>query len=147
MKIVSIFILTILFFGGCKNKSTSGLDTSLIKNPATASGNKGDKLPVISFTDTKHDFGKIIEGETVSFAFKFTNTGRSDLIIANVIASCGCTVPSFPKKPIRPGESEFIDVAFDSKGRPGTFTKSVTVYANTSPNQVELYISGNVVRN
>ena len=104
-------------------------------------------MPVITFTGTTHDFGKIVEGEKVSFAFSFTNTGKSDLIIAQVIASCGCTVPSFPKKPIRPGETEYIDVAYDSKGRPGTFQKSVTVHSNTVPAQTELYIKGNVIRN
>ena len=137
-------LLAFLFFS-CMKKSNGNLDTSVINNPATASGKADkDKLPIMTFEKKTHNFGKLIDGEVIVHFFKFTNTGKSDLIIANVIASCGCTVAAFPKKPIKPGGSDYIEVKFDSKGKSGKFHKNITVYSNTIPNQQEIYIEGNV---
>ena len=139
---ILILIIGILFFS-CKTKNGNGLSTDLIKNPATASGKVDkDKMPIITFEKTTHDFGKLVEGEVAVYSFKFTNTGKSDLLIANVIASCGCTAPSFPKSPIAAGKTDYIEVKFDSKGKNGKFNKSITVYANTIPSQMDIYIEG-----
>ena len=129
-------------------KGQNGMDANMINNPASAENPNIDKskLAVIAFSKTEHDFGKITEGEKVSYSFKFVNTGKSDLLISNVVASCGCTVPSFPKKPIASGDSEFINVQFDSKGRSGNFTKEITVYTNTIPNSAQLIIKGNIIK-
>ncbi|HPD63933.1 MAG TPA: DUF1573 domain-containing protein [Bacteroidia bacterium] len=148
MKTVSqiILIFSIAVFISCSQTNKKDKITpDLIKNPNSASsGAKKEKLPELTFKTTIHDFGNIIEGSKVSFSFKFTNTGKADLVISNCIPSCGCTVPDFPKKPIKPGESGYIDVTFDSKGRSGTFNKDVTVYANTIPNSTVIYIKGNI---
>ena len=145
-----IFSLTLIVaLMACNGKKgQNGIDANMINNPATANNPNIDKtkLPVITLVKTEHDFGTISQGEIVSYSFKFQNTGKSDLLIANVIASCGCTVPSFPKKPIAPGESEFINVQFDSKGRTGNFTKDITIYANTIPNSIQLIIKGNIIK-
>ena len=149
MRNLLILVTLVIILTSCGNKkSVNGVDPNMINNPATASNPNVDKtqLPVITFKQTEHDFGRIMEGEKVSFSFKFENTGKSALLISNVIASCGCTVPTFPKKPIQPGETEFINVQFDSKGRSGNFTKDVTVYANTIPNSTLLTIKGNIVK-
>lgn len=82
------------------------------------------------------DLGKIKEGEVVEVSFRFKNVGSKPLVIANVYASCGCTVPEKPEKPFAPGEEGVIKAKFDSRNRPkGTARKSVFVDANTNPNQ------------
>jgi hypothetical protein len=148
---LSIFLLLISFFlfSGCKSGGHNGLETisaDVVNNPNSASG-KGDKgsLPVIQFEETEHDFGRIIEGETVSYDFKFKNTGKSDLIIAEVTTSCGCTVPSYPKTPIRPGEGGVVKVAFNSNGKRGYQSKNVIVASNTQPNTTLVRIKAQVV--
>ncbi|MBL7138343.1 MAG: DUF1573 domain-containing protein [Bacteroidales bacterium] len=122
------------------------LDSDVVTNPNSASG-KGNQelLPVITFEETEHNFGRIIEGETVSFNFAFKNTGKRDLVIAEVSTSCGCTVPSYPKRAIRPGESGVINIAFNSKGRKGYQTKTIIVCANTQPNVTQLKIKAQVI--
>ena len=145
----SFVFLAFLVVAGCRSGGQNGhvtLPADLVNNPNTASGSadKGS-LPVIHFEDTEHDFGRIIEGETVSFSFNFTNTGKSDLLIAEVSSSCGCTVPTYPKEPIRPGESGVIKVAFNSNGRRGYQSKSVVVASNTQPNTTVISIRAQVV--
>ncbi len=84
----------------------------------------------ISFEDTQHDFGEITEGDVVRHAFKFTNTGDNPLVITRAQATCGCTVPEWPKAPIAPGESGEIVVEFNSKNRTGHQKKNVLIYSN-----------------
>jgi len=117
------------------------LDTELVTAPATASGDVED-APVMTFEKDVHDFGKIIQGEKVSYKFKFTNTGSSDLLITDAKGSCGCTVPEYPKSPVKPGASGVIDVVFDSTGKTGQQNKKVTITANTVPGTVTLAING-----
>jgi hypothetical protein len=118
----------------------------VVFNPNSASGNENkDLLPVIKFDESEHDFGRILEGETVSYEFAFTNTGKSDLLIADVSTSCGCTVPSYPKAPLRPGEKGIVKVTFNSQGRRGYQTKNVIVVSNTQPNTTILKIKAQVI--
>lgn len=84
----------------------------------------------ISFDDTKHNFGTITEGEKVKHAYKFKNTGNNPLLISNAVASCGCTVPSYPKQPIPPGGEGEIVVEFNSTNRAGQQKKNVMIYSN-----------------
>ena len=84
------------------------------------------------------DFGKMKEGENLDVSFRFKNTGTKPLIISNVVAGCGCTVPETPKKPYAPGETGVIKAAFNSTGKPGTQSKQVTVYSNTNPTTTTL---------
>jgi len=101
----------------------------------------------ITFTQTNHDFGTIQEKDgDASVEFAFSNTGDAPLLIVRAASSCGCTVPEYPKKPIRPGESGVIKVTYHAKGRPGPFQKSVYVYDNTN-GKTMLVINGNVVSN
>ncbi|MEI6456379.1 MAG: DUF1573 domain-containing protein [bacterium] len=145
-----LFLLTGGLFISCGSSldknSQESLPADIVNNPNTASG-QGDKstLPVITFVETEHDFGKLLQGENVSYTFKFTNTGKSDLLIAEVSTSCGCTVPSFPKAPVKPGEEGSIKVTFASKGQKGFQSKNVLVVSNTQPNTVVLRIKAQVV--
>lgn len=102
------------------------------------------QMPVIQFDKTIHDFGRVLAGEKISYSFKFRNTGKSDLLITKVSASCGCTVPEWPKTPIAPGEEGYITVTFNTSGRKGLQHKSVTVLANTNPNTTILNIQAEI---
>lgn len=84
------------------------------------------------FAGEVYDFGEVPEGTKVTHQFSFTNTGDSPLKLTRVKASCGCTTPSFSEDPIGPGETGYIDVEFDSSGKPGFQNKSVTVTGNFS---------------
>ena len=85
----------------------------------------------MKFEKTEHDFGTINEGDVVETVFNFTNNGKSELIITKAKASCGCTVPDWPKEPIMPGESGEIKVKFNSKRKPNLQQKQITLQTNT----------------
>lgn len=153
MKINALTLITTLIVAGLmltscgsRNAEDGLYPADIVKNPNTASGKSdaGD-MPVLEFEKDFHDFGRIIQGEKVSYSFKFTNSGKSDLIISKVSTSCGCTVPEFPKTPVRPGESNKIAVKFDSENRRGFQNKSITIISNTQPNAVVLRIKAQVV--
>jgi len=106
----------------------------------TASG------PRINFEKKSHDFGTFSEKESVqTVVFAFVNEGDAPLVIHQAIASCGCTVPSFTKTPIKPNERGEVKVTYNGKGKwPGEFTKTITVKTNGTPETVKLYIKGNM---
>lgn len=135
----------LLLMSSCSNDSKT-ITTELVNNPNTASG-KSDlsSLPAFDFVSEDHDFGRISEGEKVSYTFKFKNSGKSDLIISDAKATCGCTVADYPKTPIKPGEESGIAVSFDSEGKKGIQNKTVTLVANTQPNTKVLTIKAEVV--
>ncbi len=148
-RVISIlFILMMAGIAGCNSSGSKEekISSDLVNNPNTANGktNSGS-LPNFKFAEVEHDFGKIIQGESVSYEFQFTNNGKSDLIIVDVSTSCGCTVPSFPKTPIRPGGKGAIKVSFNSAGKRGFQTKNVLVVANTQPNTTLLRIRAQIV--
>lgn len=100
----------------------------------------------IKFEETTHDFGNIREdGGPVEVEFQFTNTGKAPLTIQSARAECGCTRPSYPKEAIAPGKSGVIKVSYNPLGRPGGFTKVVTVKCNGNPGKVNLKIRGTVL--
>lgn len=133
-------------FLACKPKPGEPvISPEIIDNPATATGDSKDNLPVFSFETTTHHFGEIKADEVVDFSFKFRNTGKSDLFIVSAKASCGCTVPSYSKEPVPPGGDGRIDVQFDSKGKTGMVSKTITIVANTIPNTRVLTISAEIL--
>ncbi len=99
--------------------------------------------PVMTFETTTIDYGTINKGADGVRKFKFTNTGNEPLIIKSAKGSCGCTVPTYPKEPIMPGESSHIEVRYDTN-RPGEFTKTVTITTNEAVETRMLTIKGNV---
>ncbi len=139
------FILLLAF--GCGNKNdNSNLTGDVVNNPLSAD-NPGDPstMPQITFDKTVYDFGRIYEGEKVKCSFKFSNTGKSDLIITSAKASCGCTVPEYPKNPIKPGAGGSVTVEFNSSGRRGQQNKAVSVTTNAQPPTVVLTVKAMVV--
>lgn len=103
--------------------------------------------PKISFATKSHDFGNVRETDgAVSCEFSFTNEGDAPLAIISARSSCGCTKPTFPRKPLMPGEKGVIKVTYNPKGRPGEFSKNITVKTSDKKNKnVKLRITGVVV--
>jgi hypothetical protein len=101
---------------------------------------------VITFEEKSYDFGKVNEEEgKVTHVFEFVNKGNSPLVINRAQASCGCTTPAWTKEPIEPGKKGSITVTYNTSGRPGAFTKTITVYSNSVDEQFVLTIHGEVI--
>jgi hypothetical protein len=124
------FVLTACNSG---NKPKDGISAEDVNNTASAEGSNKSGLPDIQFEEEEHDFGKITQGEKVSFAFKFRNTGKSNLIITSAAGSCGCTIPEWPKEPIAPGKEGKINVIFNSEGKSGIQEKTISIVTNCEP--------------
>jgi hypothetical protein len=140
MKQIFFFILSASMIAACtvkdKRASTGDKDSSAKmseteKNKAlTDSAN----FTTIGFPDsTFKNLGKVKEGAIVEVTFRFKNTGTHNLVISDVSASCGCTVPEKPQQPYAPGEEGEIKAKFDSHGRKGIAEKELYVIANTLP--------------
>jgi len=151
-----ILVLPVLILAGCgpeKSALPTGqageegeISTDLVSNPISASADGGSSQEVImTFEDNTYDFGEIIQGEKVAHSFNFTNEGNAPLIISSVRASCGCTVPTWSKEPIEPGDSDEIKVVFDSDGKSGAQAKDITIVSNAVPNTSVLRITGEVI--
>lgn len=140
-------ILALLLCLSCNNSGTSSadFDVDLIKNPNTAEGYDGSVgLPSLVFDKDLHDFGRISEGESISFSFHFTNKGNDDLVISGCHASCGCTVADYPKGRIAPGGEGYITVSFNSRGKVGQQYQEVVVSSNSQPSRQVLKITAQV---
>jgi hypothetical protein len=97
----------------------------------------------ISFKKIDHNFGTIKEANgPVSVMFRFVNTGSDPALVQNVSTSCGCTTPEYSKAPVLPGDSGFVKVVYNPNGRPGPFTKEITVTSNAGNSPQVLKITG-----
>jgi hypothetical protein len=135
----------LLFAASCDQKNTMrDVSPEDVFNSKSASKKESIPTTSVKFDKDTFNFGTVIEGEKVSYAFTFTNTGDRELVIANAYGSCGCTVPEYSKKPIAPGAKGVINVVFDSQNRVGENTKTVTVVTNTEPSIHKLYLIGTV---
>jgi hypothetical protein len=127
--VFSLFILTIMFAIACKNSENK---------PVTG-------IPAqMDFKETTFNFGAIPNGSEQKCSFEFRNTSQAPLLISNVIASCGCTSPKWPKKPVPPGENGIIEIKYKPAGV-GLFSKSITVFSNAKNSPVHLYIRGEII--
>ena len=108
-------------------------------NTNTTSANLADtsNFTTIEWIDkTSQTLPKIKEGKVLEIVYRFKNTGTKPFVVQDVSASCGCTVPEKPEKPILPGEEGLIKAKFDSKGKPGPQSKTLTVLANTMSEKI-----------
>jgi hypothetical protein len=138
-KIVVIsFVLVAIIASNCVNGTG--------KNSANSTA-KADTLgkSEIIFREYQHNFGKVAEGEKVSCNFTFDNKGTENLIISSATTTCGCTVSKYDKKPIIPGASGNLEVVFDTSGRSGMQTKTITVKSNASKPVVLIKITAEVI--
>jgi len=134
-----IFIIPVItiIVAGCGNSSRTSRYNAALQNHDTGKA-------VLVFSEYEHSFGKVTEGEKVGYVFKFENKGTADLIIQAAITTCGCTIPKYDRRPIPPGEHGRIEVVFDTSGRKGIQTKTVTVRSNASVPVLVLKISAEV---
>ncbi len=132
------FILLFLFLAACN--SGQGTKTA-DKSGLPSDGEEAE----ISFNEYEHDFGKITEGEKVAHIFAFENKGSGDLVITAASTSCGCTVTKYDRTPISAGKGGIMEVVFDSNGRNGTQTKTISVRSNSKTRIVILKITAEVI--
>jgi hypothetical protein len=99
----------------------------------------------ISFETTAHNFGDVNQNEKVEQIFTFTNTGTTPLILQNVLTTCGCTVPEWPKEPVAPGAEGELKVIFDSTAKIGRQNKVITIRSNSKSGDFRLRISAMVL--
>lgn len=137
--IFSIVALSLMSVTACNNKASDKVDESK-KEIAEKRDSKTQAYAVMEFEEKEHDFGTVEEGEVVEHTFEFTNTGDAPLIVSNASASCGCTVPTWTKEPIAPGDKGEMLVKFDTRGKPNQQMKAVRITANTQSGRETLRI-------
>lgn len=122
---------------------SDGPVSSIIRNPISADGLQ-DTINVaeITFEKNIYEFGEVREGDIVTYAYKFENTGKVPLVVSDARSTCGCTVPKWPEEPIEPGETGRIDVRFDTKNKKNEQKKYVTITANTYPANTKVLLKG-----
>jgi hypothetical protein len=145
MKKILYFLVLSSFLAACSNQTATDTESVNQNETSTVDSVANTNVPVFQFEKEVYDFGEIKEGEKVSYDFKFKNIGDAPLIISSATATCGCTVPEYPKEPLAPGAEGIIRVIFNSTGKPGMQNKVVSITANTNPALTELNILGNVL--
>jgi len=133
-----IAVVAAMAFTSCKDNAAEKVKAENVEDAAERDA-QAVVYPEISFEETEHDFGTIDQGTAVEHTFKFTNTGNAPLVITNATSSCGCTVPTWTKKPIAPGETGEMLVKFNGSGQ-NQVTKTVTITANTEAGTEQLQI-------
>ncbi|MEX2592977.1 MAG: DUF1573 domain-containing protein [Anditalea sp.] len=162
LNLLPAYILTgVLLITGCDNNNKGEKDeridaleqkiSQLEQGQVTTPSNAQSVTPAdpnsvgkLEFEEMEFDFGTINEGRVVEHQFNFTNTGQSPLVISNVQASCGCTSPDWTKVPVKPGDKGYVKVVFNSAGKSGVQSPTVSIQANTSPSVTRLRLKGNV---
>ena len=142
--IFPILLLALGLMTSCGSKGNDTLSTDLVNNPKSAEQPTG-KEPIITFDKTEHEFGKLLQGEVVTYSFHFTNTGNAPLLITEVKTSCGCTAGDFPREPIKPGQDGLIKATYDSKGHHGFQSRTLSVISNTNPSMTVLRFKADVL--
>jgi len=143
-KILLLAVLVAFSFTSCKENVTNKINKENLEMAKQRDYNISEGLAAITFLKTEHDFGTINEGDIVETIFNFTNTGKSELIITNATATCGCTVPEWPKEPIAPNGSGQIKVKFNSSGKPNKQSKTITLTTNTEKGKETVVIKAQV---
>ncbi|MDP2068981.1 MAG: DUF1573 domain-containing protein [Lutibacter sp.] len=141
---IVIVALLSLAFVSCKDNASAKIDAANLETAKERDAKISMGTAIIEFDTKDYDFGTVNEGEVVEGIFKISNKGKTDLIITNASASCGCTVPEWPKDPIKPGDSGELKFSFDSKGRTGKQSKTITLQTNTADVTETLRIGGTV---
>ena len=148
--ICPLCLCTALCFQSCSNTPESNDDevgVELIRNPNSAHGyDEQMKMPVISFETETHDFGRLTAGESITYSFRFTNTGNADLYIHQIITSCSCTGRKYPTHAIKPGATDTIFVTYNAENKsPRRFRTSITIHSNAVNEMTKLYLKGEIM--
>ena len=144
------YVILLLISGctwfACKNETKKESNQKAaaqtgIENALTDTAN----FTTIQWLDSVQNFGKVADGEKVLISFHFKNSGDKPLVVTNVTAGCGCTVPEKPEAPIAPGEEGMIKAEFNSEGKVGQVSKNVNVTCNTLQQNYTLIFEGEVI--
>ena len=141
-------LLSLLSFAiACTTSSDEkAIKADLVASPLTANQSAVTvETPQIEMLETSFDFGEMQQGESVTHDFVLKNIGEADLIISAAKGSCGCTVPEWPKTPVSKGVEATIKVTFNSAGKSGKQSKTVTLVTNAIPNTKVLTLNGNII--
>jgi len=132
-----LLILGTLVFASCQGSDSSAkISNKQNDSLVNAAMNDSSNYTTVEWIDsTNTDLGKIAEGSVVEVSWRFKNSGNKPLIIQDVTPGCGCTVAERPEGPVAPGAEDRIKARFDSKNQSKTFSKSITVVANTKGEQ------------
>jgi len=118
------------------------------KAPATDTKNMADfkfeEEKPDSLKSVEFNFGTIKQGDVINHEFVFTNVGKEPLVITESHGSCGCTVPQWPKEPIKKGEKGVIKVTFNSAGKMGLQDKTITITSNAKSSPKVIHLKGTV---
>ena len=145
MKTVYIFLLAIAFTS-CLNDDSKNITVNLVQNPNSARQIQNDiKKPIVSIEKDFFDFGELNQNESIETEFIIKNTGNAPLLIRSVKASCGCTVPEWPKELIDVGSTAEIKVTFNSGTKKGKQNKTITLVTNAIPSTKVLLIKGTIL--
>ncbi|MBN2667905.1 MAG: DUF1573 domain-containing protein [Bacteroidales bacterium] len=127
-----------------KNRITVSAD--IFEDFSTYTEKQLAEAPVIEFKENEFEFGTINQGDKKDFKFEFTNKGKTDLYIRKIKTSCGCTATKADSEVIKPGQTSFIDVTFNSRGKSGKQNKTITIITNDPKNsQIVLRVKGDVI--
>lgn len=143
---VLAFLVATSMMVSCGNggNAASKINKENLNNAKTRDAEIKKGTAIISLDKKEYDFGTVNEGDIVETVFKITNTGKTDLVITNATGSCGCTVPVWPKAPIKPGETGDVAVKFNTSGKPNRQMKTVTLTTNTESGREILTLKGSV---
>ncbi len=148
MKQIFLPAFLLLLLAACQNAPKNPkepVDPTAAAKEQQAFLNDSTKWTTVQWMDSVQNFGKVTDGEKVVITFHFKNTGTNPLVIQNVTASCGCTVPAKPEEPIAPGQEGKITAEFNSVGRVGKASKYLNVTCNTKDQVVNLLFEGEVL--
>jgi hypothetical protein len=140
MKRTFFFLFVAAGFVACtsadkKTGESTNADSTMRAEKAKLMSDTANYTSIQWLDSTFLSMGTVNEGAQVEVSFRFKNTGNKPLVIADVTASCGCTIPETPQQPFAPGEEGTIKAKFNSEGRPGENRKHINVDANTSPSR------------
>lgn len=122
----------------------SALFATLFVNAQNTPAQSNEPKAEITFKESSHDFGDIVQGSSVTHVFEFKNTGKAPLVISNVSVTCGCTTPQWPREPILPGKKGTITATFNSTGKSGKQNKPITITSNAATPTAVVTIYSNV---
>lgn len=136
--ILVVAVMALFAFTSCKKNAAESVSETNVTAAADRDSKAGE-FPVMTFDEKQFDFGAITQGTPVEHIFKFTNTGKSNLVIVDAKSSCGCTVPTFTNEPVAPGGTGELLVKFNGSGK-NQVSKTVTITANTEAGKETLLI-------
>ena len=141
-KIVLLFAaVAAISLASCNEKASAKIDEANLTAAADRESVEAN-YPLMTFETPEYDFGTVTEGTVVEKEYTFTNTGDSDLVVVNAKSTCGCTVPTWTKKPVAPGEEGTLLVKFNTSGKPNAQSKAITITTNTEAGTEVIVIKG-----